>query len=163
MSDQQAIDVRAFRDALGAFATGITIVTTQDASGRKAGLTVNSFSSVSLAPPLVLWSIDRESNVFDAFNESDYFNVHVLADHQRSLSERFSGADVDRFDGVSLEQGVNAAPLIAGCLARFQCQKVHQYDGGDHLIMVGNVLRFDRSDQQPLLYFSGQYSQIAQS
>ena len=163
MSDQHAGDVRAFRDALGAFATGITVVTTQDALGEKAGLTVNSFSSVSLDPPLVLWSLDRESNVFDAFHQSDCFNVHVLADHQQSLSERFSGSDVDRFDGVSLEQGVNVAPLIVGCLARFQCQKVHQYDGGDHLILVGEVLRFDRTTEQPLLYFSGKYSQIAQN
>ena len=151
-------DTKAFRDALGQFATGVTIVTTLDPDGNKAGLTVNSFNSASLNPPLVLWSLAKTARAMAAFDWNDYFNVHVLTSEQTGLSNQFASPLPDRFAGVELEQGITEIPLLVGCAARFQCKKVYSYEGGDHVIFVGEVLAFDRLELEPLLFHSGHYA-----
>lgn len=155
-------DSRAFRDALGLFATGITIVTTRARTGEPVGLTVNSFNSVSLDPPLVLWSLMLGSPSEEAFRAASHYVVHVLGDHQQALSNRFSGSREQRFSGLEMRDGLGGAPLIDDCLARFECRNDIQYAGGDHLIFVGRVERFERSAGKPLIYFGGGYRGIDQ-
>ncbi|MCW0201652.1 MAG: flavin reductase family protein [Rhodanobacter thiooxydans] len=155
-----ARDSRAFRDALGLFATGITIVTTRAPNGDPVGLTVNSFNSVSLDPPLVLWSLMCGSPSEEAFRACTHYAIHVLGAHQQSLSSRFAGSREQRFAGLATGQGLGDAPLLEGCLARFECRNDIQYAGGDHLIFVGRVERFERSAGDPLLYFGGGYRGI---
>jgi flavin reductase (DIM6/NTAB) family NADH-FMN oxidoreductase RutF len=146
---------RDLRDALGRFATGVTVVTTMTARGP-LGITANSFASVSMHPPLVLWSPARKSRRFPAFEAASHFAVHVLADGQRALAERFSGPG-EGFAGVDYEEGHGAVPLLPGCAARFECRHAAGYDGGDHLIVVGEVLRLRQADLAPLLYYRGRY------
>lgn len=155
-----AYDSRAFRDALGLFATGITIVTTRACNGEPVGLTVNSFNSVSLDPPLVLWSLMLGSPSEEAFRAASHYVVHVLGDHQQALSNRFAGSRDQRFTGLEMRDGLGGAPLIEDCLARFECRNDIQYAGGDHLIFVGRVERFERSAGDPLIYFGGGYRGI---
>lgn len=154
-------DSRAFRDALGLFATGITVVTTRGPGGEAVGLTVNSFNSVSLEPPLVLWSLMLGSPSEEAFRACSHYAIHVLADGQQALSAKFSGSREQRFAGLATADGLGGAPLIEGCLARFECRNAIQYAGGDHLIFVGRVERFERSAGDPLLYFGGGYRAIS--
>lgn len=158
-----ARDSRAFRDALGLFATGITIVTTRARNGEPVGLTVNSFNSVSLDPPLVLWSLMLGSPSEEAFRACSHYAVHVLGDHQEALSTRFAGSREQRFAGLQTASGLGDSPLIEGCLARFECRNDIQYAGGDHLIFVGRVERFERGAGHPLLYFGGGYRGIDRS
>jgi 3-hydroxy-9,10-secoandrosta-1,3,5(10)-triene-9,17-dione monooxygenase reductase component len=153
-----ALDPRQFRNALGAFATGVTVVTTVDAQGRDVGLTANSFNSVSLDPPLVLWSLGKQSSSMTAFAEASYFAVHLLGFGQRDLSERFSSKVADRFEGLPLTRGAGGVPLLEGCAGRFVCQTEYRYEGGDHVIFVGRVLAVEMSERAPLLYVRGSYS-----
>jgi flavin reductase (DIM6/NTAB) family NADH-FMN oxidoreductase RutF len=153
-------DSRAFRDALGLFATGITVVTTRLASGEPLGLTVNSFNSVSLDPPLVLWSLMLGSPSEEAFRACSHYAIHVLADGQQALSNRFAGSREQRFAGLDTTAGLGDVPLLEGCLARFECRNDIQYAGGDHLIFVGRVERFERGAGNPLLYFGGAYRHV---
>jgi flavin reductase (DIM6/NTAB) family NADH-FMN oxidoreductase RutF len=150
---------RELRDALGRFATGVTVVTTMTPGGP-LGMTVNSFASVSLDPPLVLWSPARRSSRFPAFEAASHFAVHVLSAGQRDLAVRFARKGGD-FSGLSPSLGAGDAPLFAGCAARFECRHAAGYDGGDHLIMVGEVLRFVGNDLPPLLYHRGGYRGLA--
>ncbi len=158
-----ARDSRTFRDALGLFATGITIVTTRGPHGEPVGLTVNSFNSVSLDPPLVLWSLMLGSPSEAAFRDCSHYAIHVLADHQQALSTRFAGSREQRFAGLKTSDGLGGAPLIDGCLARFECRNDIRYAGGDHLIFVGRVERLERSAGDPLLYFGGAYRTIGRA
>ena len=158
MEHQQHFDPRDFRQALGMFATGVTIVTTRGADGAPVGVTANSFNSVSIDPPLVLWSLAKNARSLDAFSGSDHWNVHILAHEQEALSNLFARAGEDKFGQQQLEQGVSDAPLLPGCSARFQCKTMFQYDGGDHTIFVGQVLSYDRTQRPPLLYAMGQYA-----
>ncbi|MGQ0675043.1 MAG: flavin reductase family protein [Rhodospirillales bacterium] len=151
------LDQQGFRAALGRFVTGVTVVTALDPSGKPVGLTVNSFNSVSLDPPLVLWSIDRRGTFFGAFAAADRFAVNVLGVGQKQLARRFAGAPKGRFDGVAAEPGLDGIPLIKGCIAWFECLTRQRVDGGDHLILVGLVERFAQSPGQELLYFGGDY------
>jgi flavin reductase (DIM6/NTAB) family NADH-FMN oxidoreductase RutF len=146
---------RELRDALGRFPTGVTVVTTMTPRGP-LGITANSFASVSMAPPLVLWSPARKSRRFPAFEAASHFAIHVLSVGQRSLAERFS-LPGDGFAEVDFTPGFGDAPLLAGCVARFECRHAAGYDGGDHLIVVGEVLRLEQADLTPLLYFRGSY------
>jgi 3-hydroxy-9,10-secoandrosta-1,3,5(10)-triene-9,17-dione monooxygenase reductase component len=147
--------------ALGMFGTGVTIVTTRDEEGAAVGLTVNSFNSVSLDPPMVLWSLAKSARSLPAFAQAQYWNVHVLANDQDALSNRFARAGADKFAGVPLDSAANGAPLLRGCSARFQCRAAFQYEGGDHIIFVGEVVGYDRSELPPLLYVTGQYAVAA--
>jgi len=152
------ISSRQFRNALGAFATGVTIVTTRNRSGEDIGLTANSFNSVSLQPPMVLWSLAKSSYSLPAFLESGYFAVHVLSSSQEDLSLTFATLGADKFAGLTLERGKNGIPLLAGCSARFQCRTAFNYEGGDHVIFVGEVEAFDHFNRPPLVFHSGRYA-----
>jgi flavin reductase (DIM6/NTAB) family NADH-FMN oxidoreductase RutF len=146
---------RELRGALGRFATGVTAVTTMTTHGP-LGITANSFASVSLAPPLVLWSPARKSRRFPSFEAASHFAVHVLSAEQRALAEWFAGAD-GSFGEIRHGRGIGGAPLLEGCAARFECRHAAGYDGGDHLIVVGEVLRIAEADLPPLLYYRGSY------
>jgi len=150
--------VRQFRDALGAFATGVTIVTTRTRSGVDVGLTANSFNSVSLEPPMVLWSLAKTAKSLPAFLESSYFAVHVLSASQEALSHTFATRGADKFAGLTLERGHGDIPLLEGCSARFQCRTAVKYEGGDHLVFIGEVEAFDQSDRPPLVFHGGHYA-----
>ncbi len=154
------IDTRAFRRALGNFATGVTVVTAADATGRKVGVTANSFNSVSLDPPLILWSIDKRSTSHAVFEAASHFAVNVLAADQIDLSNNFARPKEDRFAEVEYQAGEGGAPVLADCSARFECEKYQQVDGGDHWIMIGKVVAFDDCGRSPLLYHQGAYSMV---
>ena len=147
-----------FRKALGAFATGVTIVTTLDANEEPVGVTASSFNSVSLDPPLVLWSLAKKSHSRDAFCSSGHFAIHVLADTQEDLSNKFARFGADKFDGTAWSSGSLRSPLLADYAAVFECKTRHLYEGGDHLILVGEVVAFDARDRAPLLFHSGRYA-----
>jgi 3-hydroxy-9,10-secoandrosta-1,3,5(10)-triene-9,17-dione monooxygenase reductase component len=152
-------DPQDFRVAAGQFITGVTVITTLDVDGAPSGLTANSFSSVSLHPPMVLFCLGRDSTNFGAFESGRGFVAHVLADEQQDLSQRFAAKGIDRFEGVDWQPGHNGLPVISGALATFQCDLVHSHDGGDHVIHVGEVKRLDteRLDRDALGYFRGRY------
>ena len=158
MDTPQHFDPKDFRQALGMFATGVTIVTTRAADGSPVGVTANSFNSVSIDPPLVLWSLAKNARSLDAFTGGEHWNVHILSQEQEALSNLFARAGEDKFGQQQLEPGVSDAPLLPGCSARFQCKTMFQYDGGDHIIFVGQVLSYDRTQRLPLLYVTGQYA-----
>lgn len=155
-----SFDPRQFRQALGAFTTGVTIVTTCGPDGNDYGMTANSFNSVSMDPPMVLWSINKESSSAPAFTESGYFAVHVLATDQEALSNQFARSGADKFMGLTPERGPGNIPLLSGCSARFQCKTTYQYEGGDHTILVGEVLALDRFDKSPLVFHGGGYRSL---
>ncbi|UEM22765.1 flavin reductase family protein [Skermanella mucosa] len=156
-----SFDRRAFRNALGCFATGITVVTTVSDAGETFGLTANSFSSVSLDPPLVLFCLGRSSNALDVFTTSGRFAVNVLSETQRDLSVRFSTAIGDRWDGVEWEAWETGSPILKGCLASLDCTTESVHDGGDHVILVGRVKRLSSlPDGKPLLYYKGDYARL---
>jgi 3-hydroxy-9,10-secoandrosta-1,3,5(10)-triene-9,17-dione monooxygenase reductase component len=157
-----AIDQNEFRSALGAFATGVTIVTASDEARGDAGVTANSFNSVSLDPPMVLWSLARKSSSRPVFEAASHFAVHVLASDQEDLSNRFArGSSAEKFAGLDLARGAGGAPLLAGTAARFECRMAYRYDGGDHVIFVGEVEAFERSERPALLFHSGRYALAA--
>ena len=157
-SNGVAFDPMDFRKALGSFATGVTIITTRAPDGTPLGMTVNSFNSVSLNPPLVLWSIAHSSNNLEAFRQTGHWAVHILSSGQEELSGRFARRGENKFAGVEIEEGIAGVPLLPGCTARFQCKTAFQYGGGDHDILVGEVLAFDRNDIAPLLFHGGKYA-----
>jgi 3-hydroxy-9,10-secoandrosta-1,3,5(10)-triene-9,17-dione monooxygenase reductase component len=140
------------------FATGVTIVTARDADGTPVGVTANSFNSVSLEPPMVLWSLAKNARSLPVFNAVEHWNVHILSNEQETLSNLFARAGEDKFAGLQLDGGVTGAPLIPGCSARFQCRTMFRYEGGDHIILVGEVIEYDRSEHPPLLYVIGGYA-----
>lgn len=153
------IDPRAFRDAMGCFATGICVATTVTREGQPIGLTVNSFSSVSLDPPLVLFSLDREAESFTAFTTAPGFAITILAADQRDVSVAFSSRPPEeRWAGVRVETWESGAPVIQDGLAAIDCALHAVHDGGDHVILVGRVLRLSsRREGAPLLYLRGAY------
>ena len=155
-----AMDTRELRNTLGTFATGVTIVTTRAPDKTPVGLTVNSFSSVSLDPPLVLWSLAKTSRTLEVFTTQPHWAVNILAEDQEALSNRFASAGEDKFAGVDIEDGAGGAPLLPGCTARLECRTVFQYEGGDHVILVGEVLSFEREDRRPLVFHGGRYARI---
>jgi 3-hydroxy-9,10-secoandrosta-1,3,5(10)-triene-9,17-dione monooxygenase reductase component len=154
----EPIDKRAFRNALGAFTTGVTVVTTRDAAGGDVGLTVNSFNSVSLEPPLVLWSLARSSGSLPAFLKAEHFAVHILAADQEPVSNRFAQRGIDKFAGIELARGEGGVPLLPGCAARFRCRMAFRHEGGDHEIFVGEVLGFEAFERAPLVFHKGGYA-----
>lgn len=161
MDQPRAFDARDFRKALGNFATGVTIVTTRGEDGEPIGMTANSFNSVSLDPPMVLWSLAKSARSLAAFARAPYWNVHVLACDQEALSNRFARAGEDKFGALALDPCPTGMPLLPGCSARFQCRSAFQYEGGDHIIFVGEVIDYDRAELPPLLYVTGQYAVAA--
>ncbi len=150
-------DRRDFRRALGQFATGVTVVSARGKDGRRVGMTVNSFSSVSLDPPLVLWSISRQSPSFADFSEASHFAINVLAASQHHLSRQFSTPLPDKFVGVECTEGTAGCPLLKGATAHFVCRKVREFDGGDHVIFLGEVEDYQWTEGEPLVFHSGRY------
>ncbi len=156
-----SFDSREFRNALGNFATGVTIITARGENGELVGVTASSFNSVSLDPPLILWSLDRSSASLHILEAASHFCVHILSDAQGDECMAFAKTGVDMFSDLECGEGLGGAPLIDGCLARFECRNVVHHDGGDHVIIVGEVERFDVQDGEPLIFFRGKLSNLA--
>ena len=154
-------DSRAFRNALGCFATGVAVVTAQGPDGALMGLTINSFSSVSLEPPLVLWSLATSSPNLEGFQRASHYAVNILALEQEALSNHFATRQEDKFSSIPWTPGLGGAPLLPGCHASFQIRNEFHYPGGDHLIFVGHVERFEANPGiPPLLFHGGRYRQL---
>ncbi|WP_298621946.1 flavin reductase family protein [uncultured Zoogloea sp.] len=154
--------VRAFRDTLGMFPTGVTVVTTRDGAGRPVGLTVSSFNSVSLVPQLVVWSLSSHLQLVPALENAPVYAINVLAEDQQELSNRFASRVEDRFAGVEFTDGEGGVPLLAGCCAQFVCRPHARHPGGDHIVFIDEVIRFERNaDKKPLLFQGGAYQRLA--
>ena len=164
-ADGSGFDSRAYRRALGQFATGVTIVTCLGADGARHGMTANSFASVSLDPPLVLWSLDRRARNYEAFARATSFAFSVLGVDQIDLSNRFAGRGLrvgeDKFDGIAWTEGLDGVPLMPETAATFECRRHAMTDGGDHLVIVGRVERFRRFDHSVLVFAEGRYGTVA--
>lgn len=157
-----AIDQQAFRDCLGCFVTGVTVVTSVGRNGEHVGLTVNSFNSVSLDPPMVLFSLDRRAQSLPVLEAAGRFAVSVLSDHQEAVSNRFARRDADKWDGTAFRTGETGCRLIEDAMATFDCRTYAQHDGGDHVIFVGEVLAMDIDPaKRPLVYYKGRYNSLA--
>jgi flavin reductase (DIM6/NTAB) family NADH-FMN oxidoreductase RutF len=165
MNADNPFDTRAFREALGWFPTGIAVMTASSPEASHIGITVNSFTSVSLDPPLVLWCIDRRSRRYPAFAGAPGFTVSILASGQKAVSARLAGAGEHRLDGIALIETELGPPALAEALAVFECALESVQDAGDHAILIGRVLRFARHEKAgaPLVYFRGNYGALAQS
>jgi len=149
------------RRSLGQFATGVTVVTCCASDGSPCGITANSFSSVSLAPPLVLWNIAKVSNSLGAYLDAERFAVHVLGANQQSLAEHFARTDHTVYNGIDYEISPDNVPVIPDVLARFDCATEAIHDAGDHHIIIGRVLAHVASDGVPLVFHSGEYQVVA--
>ena len=147
-----------FRESLATFATGVTIVTAIDAHGVPVGLTANSFNSVSLSPPLVLWSLARSASSMHAFERGSHYAINILAADQRALAEQFAAKNVDRYAGIGYRIGASGAPLLDGAAATFECHNRSQYVEGDHVIFVGEVETCScRPGATPLIFHGGRF------
>jgi flavin reductase (DIM6/NTAB) family NADH-FMN oxidoreductase RutF len=142
---------------MGCFATGVAVVTAVDKNGEKVGMTINSFNSVSLEPPLVLWSIANDSQSFETFVDAEHFAVNVLAVHQQNICEQFAARGADKFNGLECSEGITGVPILPIYSAVFECRAEHRYDVGDHAILVGRVLRFEDRETDPLIFYRGHY------
>lgn len=151
------IDPRELRKAFGAFMTGVTVVTTLDGEGNPKGFTANSFTSVSLDPPLVLVCIDRSARSFSAYNEAHYFAISILADTQRKISNIFAGKSSNKFDHVKWRAGHSGSPIIDKSIAYLDCSVHDRYVAGDHMILIGEVLEFEHQAANPLGFWGGAY------
>ncbi len=149
---------REYRNALGQFGTGVTIVTTATDKGP-IGITVNSFASVSLDPALVLWSPARGSSYFNIFESASHYAIHVLDHAQADLAARFA-RDAQSFQYCDWHTGDNGNPLIENTVARFECERLHSHDGGDHAIVVGRVLKAANFGGEPLMFMGGEYGRF---
>lgn len=161
-SPLEAPNPRALRNALGRFATGVTIITCLDGEGQRVGLTANSFASLSLEPPLVLWSLRRESPNLAAFEAARHFCINVLAESQVDLSRRFAAPGTDRFAEGHWSDGLGGVPVLAGCAAVFECRTEQRLDGGDHRLYIGRVERLADMSVSPLLFHSGHYRMLGE-
>jgi flavin reductase (DIM6/NTAB) family NADH-FMN oxidoreductase RutF len=152
---------RAFREALGWFATGVTIITTRGAAGALVGFTANSFTSISLEPPLVLFSLNRGAGCLKTFEACSHFAINVLAEDQTALSSRFASPTEAKWDGVAVALGKTGSPVLGGALAVFECAVHATHDGGDHRIFIGRVLGMRAAaNGKPLLFSRGSYREI---
>jgi flavin reductase (DIM6/NTAB) family NADH-FMN oxidoreductase RutF/DNA-binding IclR family transcriptional regulator len=157
MSDTTAFDPKELRQVLGSFVTGVTVITTSDAQGKRFGVTANSFSSVSLDPPLVLWSQATKSPSHPVFAEAPRFTINILAEDQIELSNRFASSGIDKFAGVDTDEGAGGVALLRDCCAWLECKVVSRLPGGDHVIFVGEIEAFRRTARKPLVFGGGQY------
>jgi 3-hydroxy-9,10-secoandrosta-1,3,5(10)-triene-9,17-dione monooxygenase reductase component len=150
------------RRALGRFVTGVTIVTCRDARGAPIGLTANSFNALSLDPPLVLWSLRRASGTLEAFSRTSHFAVNVLSQEQIELSRLFARPSQAKFDAGQWSDGQGGAPVLAGCVAVFECRRRSHHEAGDHLLFIGEVERIGGSAEEPLVYHAGHYRSVGE-
>jgi len=160
-SGSSALDPRDFRNALGTFATGVTIITAMGPDGKPYGLTCNSFASVSINPPLVLWSLGMYSQGLPVFQNASHFAVNVLGTSQQALASTFAKSSVDRFAGITWKAGLGNAPLLPDCVAYFQCRAANRYYGGDHVIFLGAVEAYSYNRNEPLLFVRGGFGRFA--
>ena len=158
---EEGFDTARYRQALGTFATGITVVTTRAPDGTLAGVTCNSFNSLSLSPPLVLWSLRKDSRSLPAFQDAGHFAVNVLAHDQEAVSRTFASRAENRFAQVDHRPGVAGLPLIEGAVSRFQCRLRQEVDGGDHVLFIGEVLDFAHEPRPALVFHEGAYKTTA--
>lgn len=156
------VDQREFRDTVGCFATGITVITTVDEDNNPVGLTANSFTSLSLDPPMVLFCIDRNVASFDAFHANRHFAVNILSADQQEVSKRFAKSGPEKWSGVEFETWSSGCPILTDCIANLECEIDSVYEGGDHVILVGVVRQMACHDGElePLLYFRGRYASL---
>lgn len=159
-SDSSSIDPRDFRNALGTYATGVTIITAAAPDGKPYGLTCNSFASVSLNPPLVLWSLVVYSSSLTIFQNASHFTVNVLGASQQALANKFAKSSDDKFTGVDWTPGLGNAPVLAESVANFQCRSVNRYYGGDHVIFLGAVEAYTYNAKEPLLFARGAFGKF---
>ena len=161
-SSQQNIenDIRLFRDTLGQFCTGVVAITSIDNNGFKIGITVNSFSSLSLSPPLILWSLSEKSESFQNFLYGDRFIVNILAREQETIASKFSISGKNKFNGIETKPSESKVPIISGCMAYLECEVYNRVTGGDHDIIVGEVKKFSSRKKSPLIFFNGKYGSI---
>ncbi len=152
-----AVDSLEFRKALSTFATGVAVLTTRDDAGERIGMTISSFNSVSLDPPLVLWSIAKNAYSHDAFVAARYYAVNVLAMHQKDMSARFAKPSADKFAGLECSAGIGKVPKLPEYAACFECESEFVYEGGDHTIIVGRVLNFESRESDPLIFYRGRF------
>lgn len=155
------MNTRALRDALGQFATGVCLISVNDAHSGPLALTANSFASVSLEPPLVLWSIQNSAECFREYTDCEYFGISVLAQAQQALSNRYARRGEHGIDAPDFEIDPDHVPLLKHATAHFTCRTHTVYPGGDHHIVVGEVVRFQSDPDSPLLFHSGQYGALA--
>ena len=156
-----SFESRELRDALGRFATGVCVISTVTDSGQAVGMTANSFSSVSLDPPLVLWSLQNNSDVYDVFSSPRFFAINILAREHESHSNQYAKKGEHELDGAHYRLGKHGSPLIHDALVSFECELETTHEGGDHLIIVGRVRDLhERPDGEPLLFFSGGYHKL---
>ena len=154
------IEKQHFRRICGRFASGITIATVLDVTGRSHGMTANSFTSVSLVPPLILFCVDHRSKLLECFRQSNYFGINILHQRQRQLSERFAGTGYDRFEGMEWYPGQTGVPLFPHSLATMECKQADIVQAGDHDIVIGEVVHATCGDGEPLIYFGSQYRDL---
>ena len=159
-SNPVSVDPDLFRSVLGRFASGVTIVTTQDGDGRDHGMTVSAFCSVSLDPPLVLVCIGHDATMHPLVGGLEHFAINILRSDQEALSRRFASKDVQRFDGVGFARGESGVALLDGVLGWLECRTETRHDAGDHTILVGRVEAAHAGDGRPLLYYRGGYAQL---
>ena len=156
-NDDPQIEPAEFRRALSCFATGVAVVTTLDAAGGRVGMTISSFNSVSMDPPLVLWSIAENAYSYDTFMQAEYFAVNVLTMEQQDLSARFARTGADKFAGLDCRAGLRGVPILPEYAACFECRVEHRHAGGDHRIIVGRVLRLEDRESDPLIFYRGRF------
>lgn len=155
------LDTTAFRASLSRFASGVTVLTTRSADGRDLGMTATAFSSLSLDPPMVLVCIDRAASIAPALEGLTHFAVHVLGADQEAISRQFAVKEGDRFAGLAVTRGAGDVPLLPGALVRLECRIAERHPGGDHVIVVAEVLAAEVGEGEPLLYFRGRYATLA--
>ena len=157
-----SFDLRTFRETLGLFVTGVTIITTRDENGEAVGITANSFNSVSLDPPLILWSVGLKALSLRAFSDAESFAVHILRDDQAGLSQRFATSGTDKFRELDVESGLGGAPLLPDCAARLECSLFAKYPAGDHVLFIAKVERLASDPAaMPLVYHGGRYAELS--
>ena len=156
-------DKRDLRNALGSYGTGVTVVTSGNSKSRLVGVTANSFTSVSLDPPIVLWSLVSTSPSLEVFDQSGRFVINVLALHQIDLSKQFSKTLADKFAGVEYQEGLDGLPIIQNCVATFECKTIQRTVVGDHVLFLGQVENYVYESKPPLLFCQGNYVQVAEA
>lgn len=161
MKAEPTIDPKLFRNILGNYATGVSVVTCRDGQDRPVGMTINSFASLSLSPPMVLWSIDKGSDQFEAFQQSQFYAVNILCDSHEQLSGRFATGGIDRFSGIEYAEGIERLPLLSDCCATLQCKIVSRHEAGDHIILIGEILDMSATGRAPLIFHGGRYRALA--
>lgn len=164
MVNVQVNSEQIFKEVMGGYPSGVTVVTTVDANNQPVGLTANSFVSVSIDPLLILWSIDKKSTSYDAFDHSDYFTVNILAPNQGDVCWAFaSKTEPDRFSKCEWELSENNVPIIKDAYANLECKKYNVVDAGDHYVLIGQVINIQKTDQEAMLYYKRNLGAVPES